>query len=154
MKNTFVISLVTLFLGCASASEIPRTAIPLQVQYFRIDSTSLAVPDSFQAHNIDTCKAMPHIAKKVEPVYQPIAIRARVEGDIVVRIFVRTNGKVQRCRIVYASSELFNKDAIDAVMAWSFSPYKENCVAKEFIADVPMAFRFQHGHPEVFTPQN
>ena len=138
--------------GCSSASKTIDNSSNLKIKYYRADKTSLPSGEYFYKMMSDTCSALPSLWQKVRPSYFPIAIKAGLQGDVLVRIFVNAEGQVYKAQIMRSDIELFNQDAIDATMQWRFTPYMENCVEKEFVAEVPISFRLSNGRPNVLLP--
>ena len=59
--------------------------------------------------------------------YPMDAQRAGEEGAVAVQVYVTTNGKVQRARLVGSSGfDRLDNAAIGSVMAWEFKPATQN----------------------------
>lgn len=64
----------------------------------------------------------PTVVKKVEPKYPEIALRAGLEGNVFLKVWVTKEGKVKEAIILKSDAEIFNQPAIDAAMQWVFTP--------------------------------
>jgi len=60
--------------------------------------------------------------KRVSPAYPEIAKRAGVEGKVYIKALVDKEGKVKKAVILKSDAEIFNKDALEAVYQWVFTP--------------------------------
>lgn len=65
---------------------------------------------------------MPEIVRRVEPTYPESAVRAGIEGLVVLNIWVDKTGKVRKALFLQSESEILNSSAIDAAMRWVFTP--------------------------------
>jgi len=64
----------------------------------------------------------PTVVKKVEPKYPEIALRAGLEGNVFLKVWVTKEGKVREAVIIKSDAEIFNQAAKDAAMQWIFTP--------------------------------
>jgi len=64
----------------------------------------------------------PTVVKKVEPKYPEIALRAGLEGNVFLKVWVTKEGKVREAVIIKSDAEIFNQAAKDAAMQWVFTP--------------------------------
>ena len=67
---------------------------------------------------------MPRVLHQVNPSYTPEALRAKVDGSVVLQAVVRTHGGVTNVAVVRSLDSRFglDKQAIDAVRQWRFAP--------------------------------
>ena len=67
---------------------------------------------------------MPTVLTEVKPSYTPGAMRAKVQGAVIVEAIVREDGSVGRVRIVRSLDRTFGLDeeALRAVRNWRFAP--------------------------------
>jgi TonB family protein len=83
----------------------------------------------------------PQIEKKVEPKYPERAKRARLEGKVILKMWVDEEGKVKQVVVLKSDAEVFNEPAIEAAKQFVFSPaYMDK---KPVAAWVSYPFRFQ-----------
>jgi TonB family protein len=64
----------------------------------------------------------PTVVKKVEPKYPDIALRAGLEGNVFLKVWVTKEGKVREAVIIKSDAEIFNQAARDAALLWVFTP--------------------------------
>jgi protein TonB len=65
------------------------------------------------------------IAKKVVPVYPPVALAARVQGTVVLQATISKTGEITDLKVV-SGPALLQSAAIDAVQQWQYKPYLLN----------------------------
>jgi periplasmic protein TonB len=80
--------------------------------------------------------------RNVPPIYPEIAIRARVEGRVVIDAVIGTDGVVREARIL-SGTPLLNQAALDAVKQWRYSPTTLNGVPVPVIMTVTVQFNLQ-----------
>ncbi|MBL8112086.1 MAG: energy transducer TonB [Acidobacteria bacterium] len=64
----------------------------------------------------------PVLIHSVDPVYPNLAIRARLQGFVLVEAIIAADGTVTDVRMLETTSPLFNAAAIDAVRKWRYRP--------------------------------
>jgi protein TonB len=64
----------------------------------------------------------PMLVKKVDPKYPDLALRAGLEGKVIVKIWVDKEGKVRDVVILKSDAEIFNEPSIDAAKQFVFTP--------------------------------
>ena len=77
---------------------------------------------------------------RVEPVYPPDAVTARVEGTVVVEATVDEDGNVISVKVLRSIAPL-DQAAIGAVSQWRYSPLRVNNEAAQFVITVNVSFR-------------
>jgi protein TonB len=67
---------------------------------------------------------MPTIVRDVKPRYTAEAMRARVEGAVLLRAIVHTDGTVRNVQVVRSLDPVFGLDeaAMSAARQWLFRP--------------------------------
>jgi periplasmic protein TonB len=63
----------------------------------------------------------PKVVKLVEPKYPPVAVRARVQGVVVLEAIVTENGTVDRLKVI-SGPPLLVQAAVEAVQNWKYEP--------------------------------
>jgi protein TonB len=81
----------------------------------------------------------PEKTRHVSPIYPPIAVANRVEGEVRIEAVIGTDGRVQNATIV-KSIPLLDQAALAAVMQWRFTPTTLNGVAVPVIMTVTVNF--------------
>jgi protein TonB len=76
------------------------------------------------------------------PVYPPIAINARVEGDVVLDALIDEHGNVVRVRVL-KSFPLLDAAAVEAVRGWRYTPTLLNGVPMPVLMTVTVRFSLQ-----------
>jgi protein TonB len=77
--------------------------------------------------------------ERVEPDYPPLAVRAQVQGVVILEAVVDRQGRVEDVRIL-RSIPLLDKAATDAVRQWRYSPLLLNGRAERFVLTVTVSF--------------
>jgi TonB family protein len=83
----------------------------------------------------------PRILTKVNPTYPDSALRARLEGEVYLKLFVDAEGKVKEVTISRSDAEIFNTPAIEAAKKLVFTPAYLN--GNPVAAWTNYEFRFQ-----------
>ena len=79
---------------------------------------------------------------KAAPVYPPLAIQARVSGDVILEAEIDEDGNVATIKIV-GGHPLLIKAAVDAVKQWKYSPTLLNGEPQTVLALVQVVFRLK-----------
>ena len=79
------------------------------------------------------------LVRRVEPVYPPMAITARVEGPVVVRALISTEGRIEQAQVI-SGSPLLAKAALDAIQQWRYRPYYLNDKPVEVETEITVNF--------------
>jgi protein TonB len=81
----------------------------------------------------------PALIKRVPPTYPPSAVRAKVEGVVILEATVGRDGQVEDVAIL-RSVPLLDKAAMDAVRQWEYAPLLLNGEAQRFVLTVTVNF--------------
>jgi len=81
----------------------------------------------------------PALVERVEPEYPPLAVRAQVQGVIILEAVVDQHGRVEEVRVL-RSIPLLDKAAITAVRQWRYSPLLLNGTPERFVLTVTISF--------------
>ena len=106
----------------------------------------VAIPENLPDDNVPPdsfveVEKYPQIVKAVKPAYPPLAIRAGLEGKVIVKIWVDRLGKTRQVEIVRSDHEIFNEAALDAARQYVFTPaYMNNGPVSVWVA-VPFTFQ-------------
>jgi protein TonB len=82
----------------------------------------------------------PVLLQRVEPSYPDLALRAHVEGTVILEAIIDERGAVQRVKVL-RSIALLDKAAIDAVEQWRYSPVILNGTPVPVILTVVLSFK-------------
>ena len=64
----------------------------------------------------------PKVQHMVQPKYTSDAMRAKIQGQVVVQILVETDGAVSNARIIEGLAPDLDEQALLAVKQWRFDP--------------------------------
>jgi len=81
----------------------------------------------------------PALIERVEQEYPPFAVRAQVQGVVILEAVVDGQGRVEDVRVL-RSIPLLDKAAIDAVRQWRYSPLLLNGTPERFVLTVTLSF--------------
>jgi TonB family protein len=83
----------------------------------------------------------PRLRFKVEPEYSQEARRSRLEGTVMLRIVVGTDGKARDLRVLRSLGLGLDENAIAAVSNWQFEPGVKDGQPVNVIAQIEVNFR-------------
>jgi TonB family protein len=86
------------------------------------------------------------LVKNVLPVYPPLAKQARIQGNVVLNVFIGKDGKVQNIA-VESGHPLLVQAALDAVKQWEYQPMLLNGNPVEVSATVEVSFTLPEDPP-------
>jgi periplasmic protein TonB len=81
----------------------------------------------------------PALIERVEPDYPALAVRAQVQGVVILEAVVDRQGHVEDVRVL-RSIPLLDKPAMDAVRQWRYSPLMLNGKPERFVLTVTVSF--------------
>jgi periplasmic protein TonB len=81
----------------------------------------------------------PALVSRVEPEYPPLAVRAQVQGVVILEAVVDRQGRVEQVEIL-RSIPLLDKAAVAAVRQWRYSPLLLNGKPERFVLTVTVSF--------------
>lgn len=64
----------------------------------------------------------PVAIKRIEPKYPELALKAGLEGNVYVRVWVDKEGKVRKAVVQKSDAPIFDEAAREAAMQWVFTP--------------------------------
>lgn len=85
----------------------------------------------------------PDLLKEVRPHYTEDARRQGIEGDVLLEIVVRADGSVGDVNVVQGLGGGLNRNAIDAVRQWRFSPARRHGAPVDVMVEVAVAFKLR-----------
>lgn len=80
-----------------------------------------------------------YLIHKVEPIYPPIAKTAGVQGAVLIKALISTEGKIEQAQVVSGSPWL-SKAALDAIEQWRYRPYYLNDKPVEVETEITVTF--------------
>jgi protein TonB len=81
----------------------------------------------------------PALVSRVEPEYPPLAVRAQVQGVVILEAIVDRQGRVEDVEIL-RSIPLLDAAAVTAVKQWRYSPLFLNGRPERFVLTVTVSF--------------
>jgi protein TonB len=84
----------------------------------------------------------PRLIKRVNPIYSPAAIAARVSGSVVIAAVTDIYGRVREARIV-SGHALLSASALEAVRKWVYEPYLVNGIPRPVSFTVTVTFTLE-----------
>jgi TonB family protein len=79
-------------------------------------------PNGLSQDNSVGLEKEPVVITRVDPEYPGLAIRAAMEGKVIVSALVDENGTVVDARILKSSDKIFEGYALEAARLWTFAP--------------------------------
>ncbi len=86
----------------------------------------------------------PVIVKEVKPKYPEIALRAGLEGNVYVKVWVDKEGKVKKVVVLKSDAEIFNQAAIEAAEQFVFTPAIMQNKPVPVWVSIPFRFRLKN----------
>jgi protein TonB len=106
------------------------------------DAPSSAIaPDAAGPLPIGNGVKSPIVIRRVEPIYPPLAVRARMSGSAVLQCIIDKSGRIRDVRVVTSTFSAFEQPAIDAVQQWLFAPGTLNGQAVDTIFELTVRFQ-------------
>ena len=83
----------------------------------------------------------PVAVSKVDPAYPAALIRDKVEGTVVLRAVIRSDGTVGDIRILQSLNETLDENVETALQQWHFRPGTKNGAPVDLEAVIKIPFR-------------
>ncbi len=79
------------------------------------------------------------VLHKVDPRYPPEAVKEHIEGEVILYAIIRGDGSVDSIQIAHPLDPVLDKNAMEALAGWKFTPAQRNGVpvALEAIVHIP-----------------
>ena len=117
----------------AAGATAPERAPPTQIAHASPRTTSTAHTDVAYLFN-------------PKPDYPPAARRRGLEGTVLVRVLVNTEGVPDQTRVIGPSGiDDLDQAAVVAVQRWRFAPAREGSTAIAHWVDIPIRFKLTAG---------
>jgi periplasmic protein TonB len=81
--------------------------------------------------------------KQIQPKYPDLAIKAGLEGTVVLKVWVTKEGKVKKAVILKSDADVFNEAAIEAAKQWVFTPALQQKKPIDVWVSIPFKFRLK-----------
>jgi periplasmic protein TonB len=83
----------------------------------------------------------PTVVKRIEPKYPDLALRAGLEGNVLVKVWVDKAGKVRKVVLLKSDAPVFEEAAISAASQWVFTPAVMQKGPVSVWVSIPFRFR-------------
>lgn len=87
----------------------------------------------------------PTLLHRVEPIYPPVAVHARLTGTVILEALVDAQGNVAEVTVLRSANALLDRAAVDAVRQWRYSPLVLNGIPERFLLTVALRFNLVDG---------
>lgn len=92
-------------------------------------------------HPVDQGIAAGQVMRKVPPIYPEVAKEHNVEGTVILRAIIGTDGRIRSLRIQKSPDGDLSLAAFYAVAQWTYTPYLLNGVPSEVDTTITVNFR-------------
>jgi protein TonB len=89
---------------------------------------------------VDADEMQKHIERSVAPVYPEVARQAGMEGDVVLRVYVSSSGRVTGAKIL-DGSPILARAALEAVLQWQYQAPRMNGRPANVATTLVISFR-------------
>ena len=83
----------------------------------------------------------PKVIKEVRPQYSPEAMKAKVQGEVILKTVVNQKGEPTDIRIVQSLEESLDREAVKALTAWRFEPGRRNGDPVRVEVEIRLSFK-------------
>ncbi|WP_158793488.1 energy transducer TonB [Granulicella sp. L60] len=80
------------------------------------------------------------VLTRKQPTYPPMAMAARVQGSVVLRLFVAANGAIEKAFVV-SGPEMLRASSAEAVKGWTFKPLQVGDTSTRFETEINFDFK-------------
>lgn len=87
----------------------------------------------------------PALLHRVNPVYPPIAVSARLQGTVILEALVDGDGTVADVKVLRSAGGVLDREAQIAVRKWRYSPLVLNGRRERFVLTVILSFSVESG---------
>jgi TonB family protein len=88
----------------------------------------------------ETELAAPVALRKIDPGYVPDAIRDKVQGQVVLRAIIRSDGRVEHVEVQRSLDPRLDERAVNALLRWEFQPATRNGLPVDLEAVIQIPF--------------
>ncbi len=86
----------------------------------------------------------PALVHRVEPIYPPAAVAARLQGIVILEALVDREGLVTDVKVLRSAGSILDRQALAAVRQWRYSPLLRNGQRERFVLTVTLSFSVQN----------
>ena len=128
----------------ATQTELSQTAGPEITEGTGGGNTEIQIEDDGPPPDCVPYEKEPVVVKKVDPKYPDIALRAGLEGNVYMKVWVDKEGKVKKAVVLKSDAEIFNKAAQEAAEQWVFTPAVMQKGPVSVWVSIPFRFRLSN----------
>ncbi len=118
-------------------------AIAAVALIFPIAVTRQKVYAQGQVYKIGNGVSQPTILYKQEPEYTPEAKDQKIEGSVLLRVEITTEGHAENIRVVKSLDPGLDANAVTAVSNWRFNPGKKDGAPVAVYASIELNFHLK-----------
>jgi protein TonB len=82
----------------------------------------------------------PKLIRRVEPEYPALAVKAHIQGVVILEATVGEDGDVREVKLLRSANPMLDREAVIAVQQWRYSPVVLNGIPVPFILTVTLSF--------------
>jgi protein TonB len=82
----------------------------------------------------------PTLVHRVEPLYPPVAVSARLQGLVILEALVDRDGTVADVKVLRSAGSVLDREALIAVRQWRYAPLVLNGQRLRFVVTVILSF--------------
>ena len=132
-----------------------RVKLPIQFELgedYRLDPEAKNLVDT--AYNMSEVDQPPRMLEAFPPKYPYVAKQEKIEGLVVLRFVVATDGKAKEPEVVVAApADVFESAALEAIPLYKFQPAIMNGTPVNCIVKLPIAFKLDENNPSTSLPE-
>jgi periplasmic protein TonB len=126
----------------ASQTELSQQAAPvLDAGGSGASGAELKIEDEGPPPDFVPYEKEPTVIKRIEPKYPDLALRAGLEGNVFVKVWVDKEGKVRKVVLLKSDAPIFEEAAIAAASQWVFTPAVMQKGPVSVWVSIPFRFR-------------
>ena len=136
----------------ARIRDLSRAEFPVRLCFTATSRGSLPAAWDTASHLPPNVSSL-WILKKIQPAYPDTALRANLEGKVILAVCVDKEGSVGKMIPLLATAGCFVETTVEALAHWKFSPPVKDCEALSIWVNVEFSFILENGTPVVVMPE-
>ena len=124
-----------------SQTELSQAPAPAAEMTGGGGSENLQIQDDGPPPDFVPYEKEPTVVKRVDPKYPDLALRAGLEGNVFVKVWVDREGKVRKVVLIKSDNAIFEEAAIAAANQWVFTPAVMQKGPVSVWVSIPFRFR-------------
>lgn len=102
---------------------------------------SLEAAQSQRIYKIGEGVTAPTVASKAEPKYTKEARAAKIEGKVVLKMIIKSNGRADQIHVAQSLDQGLDANAVKAIQKWHFNPGKKDGKPVSVAATIEVNFK-------------